>query len=84
MNAEIIGKRIKALMTIRNIKRSFLAKRLGISYNTLTKKLNGKREFNINELWKLKEILDMDNELCADVFFSENFLIVTEEIYNKR
>ncbi len=79
MNAEIIGKRIKALMTIKNIKRSFLAKRLGISYNTLTKKLNGKREFNINELWKLKEILDMDIELCANVFFNKNFFILTEK-----
>lgn len=55
MNPEIIGNRIKALMTIRNIKRSYLAKELGISYNTLTKKLNGQREFGINEIWKIKK-----------------------------
>ena len=60
MNPEIIGNRIKALMTIRNIKRSYLAKELGISYNTLTKKLNGQREFGINEIWKIKEVLGLD------------------------
>ncbi len=75
MNPEIIGNRLKALMAIRNIKRSYLAKELGMSYNTLTKKLNGQREFGINEMWKIKEVLELDQELCADVFFNPKFLI---------
>lgn len=75
MNPKIIGNRLKALMTIRNIKRSYLAKELGISYNTLTKKLNGQREFDLNEIWKIKEVLELDQKLCADVFFNPNFLI---------
>lgn len=69
MNPEIIGNRLKALMAIRNIKRSYLAKELGISYNTLTKKLNGQREFGINEMWKIKEVLELDQELCSRCIF---------------
>ena len=76
MNPEVIGERIKVLMTIRNIKRSYLAKKLGISYNTITKKLNGKREFSIIEIVKIREILEIDNELCASVFFDSDFSIL--------
>ena len=82
MNPEIIGNRIKALMTIRNIKRSYLAKELGISYNTLTKKLNGQREFGINEIWKIKEVLGLDKEMCANIFFNPKFLIDEENTYS--
>ena len=78
MDTELIGKKIKALMTVRNIKRSDLAKELGVSYNTLTKKLNGKREFSINEILKIKEVFDMDVELCGNIFFNDDFLISTE------
>lgn len=79
MDTELIGKKIKALMTVRNIKRSDLAKELSISYNTLTKKLNGKREFSINEILKIKEVFNMDVELCANIFFNDDFLISTDE-----
>ncbi len=76
MNPEIIGNRLKTLMSIRNIKRSYLAKELRISYSSLAKKLNGQREFNIDEMWKIKEVLELDNKLCEDLFFNENFLIL--------
>lgn len=78
MDTELIGKKIKALMTVRNIKRSDLANELGVSYNTLTKKLNGKREFSINEILKIKEVFNMDVELCANIFFNDDFLISNE------
>lgn len=76
MNPEIIGNRLKTLMSIRNIKRSYLAKELRISYSSLAKKLNGQREFNIDEMWKIKEVLELDNKLCEDLFFNENFFIL--------
>jgi len=76
MNPEVIGARIKILMTIKDVKRSYLAKKLGISYNTITKKLNGQREFSIIEIVKIREILDIDNELCASIFFDPNFSIL--------
>lgn len=76
MNPEIIGDRLKALMKIRKIKMSFLAKELKISYNTLTKKLNGQIEFNISEMWIIKDVLELDTKLCDEVFFNENFSII--------
>lgn len=79
MNPQIIGNRIKALMAIRNIKRKDLAAQLDISYNTLTKKLNGQREFNINEMLKLKEILCLDVDLCANIFFNSEFLVTSDK-----
>lgn len=80
MNPEIIGNRIKALMTIRNIDISYLAKKLGISNRILTKKLNGQKEFNVNELWIIKEVLELDQKLCEEVFFNPNFFIDEEII----
>ena len=77
MNPEVIGERIKVLMTIRDVKRSYLAKKLGISYNTMTKKLNGQREFSIIEIVKIREILDIDNELSASIFFDPDFSLLT-------
>lgn len=79
MNPQIIGNRIKALMAIRNIKRKDLAAQLDISYNTLTKKLNGQREFNINEMLKLKEILCLDVDLCGNIFFNSEFLVTSDK-----
>ena len=75
MNPNIIGNRIKSIMIIEDIKRSYLAKKMNISYNTLTKKLNGEREFTLNEILKMKIILDLDMETCANLFFNkENFV----------
>lgn len=79
MNPVIIGDRIKALMDIRNIKRDYLAKKLGISYSYLTKKLNGQIEFNINEMWIIKDVLELDNKLCEELYFCDNFVILREE-----
>lgn len=79
MNPQLIGNRLKALMTIRNIKRKDLAIQLGISYNTLTKKLNGEREFNFNEVLKIKEIFALDVDLCANIFFNPEFLIISDK-----
>ncbi len=75
MNSEIIGNRIKALLVVKNIKRSYLAEQLGVTYNTLTKKLNGQRDFKIEEILMLKEILDLDIETCGNLLFNENFFI---------
>ena len=83
MEPQIIGNRLKALITMRGIKRKDFAVKLGVSYNTLTKKLNGQREFNINEILKIKEILSLDMDLCANVFFNPDFLIVADKKFKK-
>ena len=73
MNPEEIGKRVKDLLQDKGIKRSYLAKKLGISYNTLTNKLTGKSEFSILQIVKIKEILELDDEFSTNLFFNPNF-----------
>lgn len=75
MDPKIIGERLKILMKNKKIKRSYLAKKIGISYNTLTNKLNGHREFSAVEIAKIKALLKLDNELSANIFFNPNYEI---------
>lgn len=73
MNSFIIGERIRIILFMKDIKRSYVAMKLGISYNTLTKKIQGKREFSYIEICKLKDILGLSDELAIKVFFDPNF-----------
>lgn len=73
MDPKLIGKRLKLLMEQKQIKRSYLAKKIGISYNTLTKKLNGQREFSAIEIAKIKKLLDLDDDFSANFFFNPEF-----------
>lgn len=73
MDPKIIGNRIKFLMLSKNITATKLAKELGISYSTLMKKVNGNCEFCNTEILRLKEIFDLDINLCANIFFNSTF-----------
>ena len=75
MDPKIIGKRLKILMKKKQIKRSYLAKNIGVSYNTLTKKLNGHKDFSAIEITKIKYVLELDDKLSVNVFFNPNFEI---------
>ena len=79
MNPEIIGKRIKILINNKGIKRSYLAKKLKISYNTLTNKLNGKSEFSANQISMIKDLLNLDNDFAINLFFNPDFEIVDDK-----
>lgn len=79
MDSKLIGNRLKILMLRKQIKRSYLAKKIGISYNTLTKKLNGQREFSAIEISKIKSCLELDDELSANIFFNPNFEVSEDE-----
>ncbi len=78
MDTILIGERIKIFMKIKKIKRTTLAKKLGISYNTMTKKLNGQREFTLDEILKIKNILNLDKELYSNILFNEKLIIEFE------
>lgn len=80
MNAKILGHRIITLLALYNFKRQALADYLEISYNTLTKKLKGQRLFNIVELFKIKDFFNLDDNLCANIFFNANFNYLTNSI----
>ena len=73
MDPKLIGNRLKILMLRKQIKRSYLAKKIGISYNTLTRKLNGQREFSAIEIAKIKSLLQLSDELSANIFFNPDF-----------
>ena len=75
MNPKVIGDRIKILINNRGIKRSYLAKKLKISYNTLTNKLNGKSEFSAIQMSMIKDLLNLDDELSINIFFNPDFNI---------
>lgn len=79
MDPKLIGNRLKILMGKKQIKRSYLAKKIGISYNTLTKKLNGQREFSAIEIVKIKSFLELDEEMSANIFFNPEFDILKEK-----
>lgn len=69
-----LGSRIKGLLNLKNIKRSYMAEKLDITYNTLTKKLNGEREFTISEIFNMSEVFNMDTKTFLDVLFREKFI----------
>ena len=73
MNQREVGNRLKEIIKVRGIKRKDLAYKLGMSNITLTRKLNAQAEFNIREVLMLKEILDLDEELCGNIFFRQDF-----------
>lgn len=79
MNSNILGDRIKGMMTIKKIKRKDMAEKLELSYNTLTKKLNGQREFSYSEIVKIKDILNMNAELYANILFNSDFMLEKDE-----
>ena len=75
MNQREVGNRLKEIIKVRGIKRKDLSEKLGMSNITLTRKLNGQAEFNIREVLMIKEILDLDAELCGNIFFKSDFNI---------
>ena len=79
MNPKVIGDRIKILINNRGIKRSYLAKKLKISYNTLTNKLNGKSEFSAIQMSMIKDLLNLDDELSINIFFNPDFNITDDK-----
>lgn len=79
MNAKILGDRIRALMEIKHVKRNDLAKELGVSYNTVTQKLMGRREFGLSDMLIIKRVLGLDNQTCAELFFDDDFRIPSKK-----
>ena len=79
MNSEIIGNRLKILLKNMGIKRSYLAKKLNISYNTLTNKLNGKSEFSAIQMTMIKDLLNLDEKLSVNIFFNPDFEILEDK-----
>lgn len=51
-------RKLEGLLIENNISKQYLAKLLGITYNTLLLKMNGKSRFTLDESFKIKDILN--------------------------
>jgi transcriptional regulator with XRE-family HTH domain len=71
MEPEIVGKRIKKLMGIKNITSQQLSKKMDIDINSLNKKLEGQEEFYLDEMKKIQQIFDLDIKTVDELFFKE-------------
>lgn len=83
MDSIILGNRIKTLLVIKDIKRKELAYRLHISYNSLTKKLKGDRDFTIKEIWKMQKIFGLDVNSYANTILNTNYELISLVKINK-
>lgn len=72
MEPEVVGKRIKELMKNKDVTHEELAKKINISKKMLEKKLEGREEFSIGEMAKIKEIFKLNLKEFDDLFFKEN------------
>ena len=71
MEPELVGKRLKELIKNKYISIEELANQLNMCNQQLENKLNGKEEFYLDEMHKLKEILHLTIEEAENLFFKE-------------
>ena len=78
MEPEIVGKRIRQLMEKNEIEVEQLADKMKLNVTDLKNKLDGKEEFYIDEMMKIKTIFQLSSSDCDQLFFQEE--IETETI----
>lgn len=64
---------LKSLIIKKGLTQSDVAKKIGISAQSLSYKLNNKIEFQVNEVMRLREILDIENACDSEldkIFFA--------------
>ena len=71
MEPEIVGKRIRQLMEKNELEVEQLADRMQLSVTDLKNKLDGKEEFYIDEMMKIKTIFELSSSDCDQLFFQE-------------
>ena len=63
--------RLKAAMLIKDISAQELAEKMGISYVTLIKKMNGDTQFKLDEMRQISELLEIGEPEVIDIFFND-------------
>lgn len=53
-----------------------LAELLGISYQSVSIKINGKKDFTRSEIFKIKYFYNLTDEELADIFFSTDDILL--------
>jgi len=64
-------KQLKAEMLIKDIRVPGLAREIGIDKVTFYRKLSGKSEFTISEIYRIIEILKIPDEKVIAIFFKK-------------
>lgn len=82
MEPELIGKRVMKLMEKHNMKIEELASKMKADVKMIKDKLEGKEEFYLDEMIKIKNIFQLDAEGCDELFFQES--IESKKIYSKK
>ena len=52
------------------LKKSYIAKKLGLTPYGLAKKLNGETEFKASEMANISEVLNLTGEMREEIFFA--------------
>lgn len=60
----------KSVVEGSGLKKTFIAKELGLSYQGYMKKENGKSEFLAKEITVLKDLLRLSNKDVSEIFLS--------------
>ena len=60
-------------MTRRGLTRRVMADKMNMAPNTLTRKLNGRADFTLTEVYKIRDILDEISPLDKDMNLDELF-----------
>jgi DNA-binding XRE family transcriptional regulator len=60
--------KVNQLIAESGLKKSFIAEKMGIQYDTFRRKLNGDNDFKVNELFNLCKILNIN---ILEVFQNE-------------
>lgn len=64
-------KMLKAEMLMKDIKIPILAEKIGIDKTTFYRKISGKSDFTISEIYKIIDELKISNEKIVDIFFNQ-------------
>ena len=63
-------KRLNDLIDASGLKKSYIAKEMGLSVKGLWRKITNRNEFKSGEIKKLAELLGMTNEVRDAIFFA--------------
>lgn len=67
---------LNAEMSRRGLTKREMAKRIKIAPNTLTRKLNGRADFTLTEIYNIRDILDrispLDKDMNLDKLFEQS------------
>ncbi len=64
------GTALKELIKNKGIKNKFIAEKLGIAPNSLSRKISGKSDFKLSEMEIVCNVLSIDEQTRKNIFFA--------------